>query len=73
MAQMPSEFINDVPVQFARTHGLIALSREGNLSRVATYRPLEEGALETLEKLDCLAARNREWPTRTYSPGALRA
>lgn len=45
---VPSDFINHVPVQFARTHGLIALSRQGNVTRVATHRPLDVQPMDDL-------------------------
>jgi general secretion pathway protein E len=45
---VPSDFINNVPVQFARTHGLVALGQEGNLVRVATHRPLDVQPMDDL-------------------------
>ena len=38
---VPSDFIQNIPVQFARTHGLIALDERNRLLRVATARPLD--------------------------------
>jgi general secretion pathway protein E len=45
---VPPDFINNVPVQFARTHGLVALGQEGNLVRVATHRPLDVQPMDDL-------------------------
>ncbi len=45
---VPSDFINNVPVQFARTHGLVALGQEGNIVRVATHRPLDVQPMDDL-------------------------
>ena len=45
---VPADFINNVPVQFARTHGLIALSDEGRIVRVATHRPLDVQPMDDL-------------------------
>ena len=45
---VPSEFIQNIPVQFARTHGLIALEEKDRLLRVATARPLDVQPMDDL-------------------------
>jgi general secretion pathway protein E len=45
---VPSAFIQNVPVQFARTHGLVALSQENGLIKVATHRPLDVQPMDDL-------------------------
>ncbi len=45
---VPSHFIQNVPVQFARTHHLIALEKSGARWRVATCRPLEVQPMDDL-------------------------
>ncbi|MCA8958497.1 MAG: hypothetical protein KDC87_20640, partial [Planctomycetes bacterium] len=45
---VPSDFINNVPVQFARTHGLIALDQRGHITKVATHRPLDVQPMDDL-------------------------
>ncbi|MHC4813357.1 MAG: GspE/PulE family protein [Planctomycetota bacterium] len=45
---VPGAFIQNVPVQFARTHGLVALSQENNLVKVATHRPLDVQPMDDL-------------------------
>ena len=46
--QVPSAFIQHVPVQFARTHNLIALEVEDGVTRVATNRPLDVQPMDDL-------------------------
>ena len=48
---VPGVFIHQVPVQFARTHGLIAIEDTGALLRVATHRPLEVQPMDDLATL----------------------
>jgi general secretion pathway protein E len=45
---VPSDFIQNVPVQFARTHGLIALESDGRVVKVATHRPLDVRPMDDL-------------------------
>ncbi len=45
---VPSVFIQNVPVQFARTHGLVALSQENGVIKVATHRPLDVQPMDDL-------------------------
>lgn len=45
---VPSAFIHQVPVQFARTHGLIALDSTDGALHVATARPLEVQPMDDL-------------------------
>ena len=45
---VPAEFIQNIPVQFARTHGLIALEEKDRLLRVATARPLDVQPMDDL-------------------------
>ncbi|GAB4152993.1 MAG: type II secretion system ATPase GspE [Planctomycetota bacterium] len=45
---VPLDFIQTVPVQFARTHGLVALERRGGVLRVATHRPLDVQPMDDL-------------------------
>src|SRR5262245_35860086 len=48
--QVPAEFVNNVPVQFARSYNLVALGSNGNgdALRVATCSPYETNALDDL-------------------------
>ncbi|MCB9877208.1 MAG: Flp pilus assembly complex ATPase component TadA [Planctomycetes bacterium] len=48
---VPSAFIQQVPVQFARTHALIAVEEKEGLVRVATHRPLEVQPMDDLATL----------------------
>lgn len=48
---VPSVFIQQIPVQFARTHGLVAIEDAGNTLRVATHRPLEVQPMDDLATL----------------------
>ena len=51
---VPGPFIQNVPVQFARTHGLVALSQDNGVVRVATHRPLDVQPMDDLATmLDC--------------------
>jgi len=45
---VPGVFIHQIPVQFARTHGLIAIEDTGSLLRVATHKPLEVQPMDDL-------------------------
>jgi len=45
---VPNVFIQQVPVQFARTHGLVAIEDTGALLRVATHRPLDVQPMDDL-------------------------
>ncbi len=47
-AQVPGDFIQNVPVQFARTHGLVAIEDVGAVVKVATNRPLEVQPMDDL-------------------------
>ncbi len=48
---VPAAFIQHVPVQFARTHALIAIKENDDLVRVATHRPLEVQPMDDLATL----------------------
>jgi general secretion pathway protein E len=48
---VPGAFIHQIPVQFARTHGLIAIQDTGSLLRVATHKPLEVQPMDDLATL----------------------
>ena len=48
---VPPDFIQQVPVQFARTHALIAIQDTGDLVRVATHRPLDVQPMDDLATL----------------------
>ncbi len=48
---VPDDFIQGVPVQFARTHALIAISDEGDVVRVASHRPLDVQPMDDLATL----------------------
>ncbi|MFO1052124.1 MAG: ATPase, T2SS/T4P/T4SS family [Planctomycetota bacterium] len=45
---VPSAFIQNVPVQFARTHGLVAIGSDGRITKVATSRPLDVKPMDDL-------------------------
>jgi general secretion pathway protein E len=45
---VPGDFIHQVPVQFARTHGLIAVSLRDRVLQVATHRPLDVQPMDDL-------------------------
>jgi general secretion pathway protein E len=45
---VPGLFIQNVPVQFARTHGLVAVEDKGSVLRVATHRPLDVQPMDDL-------------------------
>ncbi|MCR9243750.1 MAG: ATPase, T2SS/T4P/T4SS family [bacterium] len=47
-ANVPGDFIQHVPVQFARTHGLVAIEEDGAVVKVATNRPLEVQPMDDL-------------------------
>ena len=44
----PSDFIHKVPVQFARTHGLIAIGAREGVMQVATSKPLDVQPMDDL-------------------------
>ena len=44
----PTTFIQNVPVQFARSHGLIAIESDERIVKVATHRPLEVQPMDDL-------------------------
>ncbi|MEZ5965761.1 MAG: ATPase, T2SS/T4P/T4SS family [Planctomycetota bacterium] len=46
--KVPGDFIQNVPVQFARSSHLVALEQAGNVLRVATCRPLEVQPMDDL-------------------------
>ncbi len=46
--QVPAEFVNRVPVNFARNYGLVAIARENGTVRVATASPLDTYPLDEL-------------------------
>ncbi|MBZ0153061.1 MAG: Flp pilus assembly complex ATPase component TadA [Planctomycetes bacterium] len=48
---VPGVFIQQIPVQFARTHGLIAIEDTGARVRVATHRPLDVQPMDDLATL----------------------
>ena len=48
---VPSGFIQHIPVQFARTHGLVAIEDTGELLRVATHKPLDVQPMDDLATL----------------------
>ena len=48
---VPDAFIQEVPVQFARTHALIAIGEDDDVVRVATHRPLEVQPMDDLATL----------------------
>ncbi len=43
-----NEFIQEVPVQFARTHGLVAIEGDGRITKVVTHRPLDVQPMDDL-------------------------
>ncbi|MBM4062963.1 MAG: type II secretion system protein GspE [Planctomycetes bacterium] len=45
---VPAGFVQQVPVQFARTHGLVAIGDRGNVLRIATHRPLDVQPMDDL-------------------------
>jgi len=45
---VPGFFIQNVPVQFARTHGLIAVADAGTVVKIATNRPLDVQPMDDL-------------------------
>ncbi|MBI1849338.1 MAG: type II secretion system ATPase GspE [Planctomycetes bacterium] len=48
---VPSEFVNKVPVQFARTYNLVALKRENGTMTVATNAPFDIHPMDDLATL----------------------
>ena len=44
----PSDFIHKVPVQFARTHGLVAIGAREGVMQVATSKPLDVQPMDDL-------------------------
>jgi general secretion pathway protein E len=64
---VPDAFIQDVPVQFARTHALVAIDSddEQDLVRVATHRPLDVQPMDDLatmmgREVEAVLARRSE-------------
>ena len=49
--EVPDAFIQGVPVQFARNHGLIAITDDGDIVGVATHRPLDVQPMDDLSTL----------------------
>ncbi len=45
---VPGNFIHHVPVQFARTHALIAVSERDGVLQIATHRPLDVQPMDDL-------------------------
>ena len=54
---VPAEFVNQVPVQFARSYNLVAISSDGLGMRVATCSP--NSKKRVLKGLNCLRTRFR--------------
>jgi general secretion pathway protein E len=50
-ATVPAGFVERVPVQFARSYNLCALSLEGGRMRVATCQPFETNAIDDLSTM----------------------
>jgi general secretion pathway protein E len=50
-AQVPAEFVNRVPVNFARNYGLVAIDRANGSVKVATASPLDTYPLDELARL----------------------
>ncbi len=48
---VPSDFVNKVPVQFARNYNLVALTRENGTMRVATSSPFDIHPMDDLATL----------------------
>jgi general secretion pathway protein E len=46
--QVPSQFVNRIPVQFTRNYNLVALSQENGCLRVATCSPLDAQPMDDL-------------------------
>ena len=44
----PADFIHKVPVQFARTHGLVAIGANDGVMQIATSKPLEVQPMDDL-------------------------
>jgi general secretion pathway protein E len=49
--QVPADFVNRVPVNFARNYGLVAVGRENGTMRVATASPLDTYPLDELASM----------------------
>jgi general secretion pathway protein E len=49
--QVPAEFVNRVPVNFARNYGLVAIDRVNGTVRVATASPLDTYPLDDLASM----------------------
>jgi general secretion pathway protein E len=45
---VPNAFIQNVPVQFARTHAIVAIGTDGRVTKVATARPLDQKPMDDL-------------------------
>jgi general secretion pathway protein E len=50
-AQVPEEFLNVVPVQFARNYSLVGLGRQNGTIRVATAFPLDSHPMDDLSHI----------------------
>ncbi|MGE3171931.1 MAG: GspE/PulE family protein [Planctomycetota bacterium] len=61
---VPGDFIHKVPVQFARTHGLIAVAMRDGVLQIATCRPLD------VQPMDDLATMLRHEVEPVLSPRA---
>ncbi len=49
--KVPNDFVQKVPVQFARNHNLVAIGQENGTVRVATCAPLEINPMDDLASL----------------------
>lgn len=49
--RVPNDFVQKVPVQFARNHNLVAIGQENGTLRVATCSPLEINPMDDLSSL----------------------
>jgi general secretion pathway protein E len=49
--RVPPEFVQGIPVQFARNHNLVALSRDNGILRVATCQPFDVNPMDDLAGL----------------------
>ena len=53
---VPTEFVNQIPVQFARSYNVVAIDSDGTGMRVATCSPFEVNALDDLATMLSLEA-----------------
>lgn len=49
--RVPGEFVQNIPVQFARNHNLVALARDNGVLRVATCEPFDVNPMDDLASL----------------------